>query len=112
MYVRKQVASSQAHADDFLSKIAAKKKGQLSAIIQGMLQYPGRENVQEQACGALKNLAANADNQVKVAAEGGIRAILGAMQGHKHTHRSGVSIALSFFSFFSLSFFFSEAASR
>ena len=38
--------------------------------------------MQEQACWALKNLAANADNQVKVAAEGGIRAILGAMQGH------------------------------
>ena len=83
MYVRKQVASSQAHADDFLSQIGVlAKKGQVSAIIQGMLQYPGRENVQEQACAALKNLAANADNQVKVAAEGGIRAILGAMQGH------------------------------
>ena len=83
MYVRNQVASSQAQADDFLSKIAAlAKKGQLSAIIQGMLQYPGRENVQGQACAALNNLTANADNQVKVAAEGGIRAILGAMQGH------------------------------
>ena len=84
MYVRNQVASSQAQADDFLSKTAAlAKKGQLSAIIQGMLQYPGRENVQGQACGALRSLTFNnADNQVKVAAEGGIRAILGAMQGH------------------------------
>ncbi len=83
MYVRKQVASSQAHAEDFLSKIGAlAKKGQVSAIVQGMLQYPGRENVQEAACRALWGLAVNADNQVKVAAEGGIRAILGAMQGH------------------------------
>ena len=49
------------------------KTGQVSAIIQGMLQYPGRENVQGQACAALTNLAANADNKVKVAAEGGIR---------------------------------------
>ena len=80
---RKQVASSQAHAEDFLSKIGAlAKKGQVSAIVQGMLQYPGRENVQEAACRALWGLAVNADNQVKVAAEGGIRAILGAMQGH------------------------------
>ncbi len=39
--------------------------------------------VQEQACGALKNLAVNPDNQVAVAAAGGIVAIVAAMQAHK-----------------------------
>jgi hypothetical protein len=38
--------------------------------------------LQKMGCEALLNLAGNADNKVKVAAEGGIGAILGAMRGH------------------------------
>ena len=71
MYARKQVASSQAHAEDFLSKIGAlPKKGQVSAIIQGMLQYPGHENVQERGCQVLEGLV-DSDDRIKVAAEAG-----------------------------------------
>ena len=40
--------------------------------------------VQEKGCGALANLAAgNADNQVKIAAAGGIADVLAAMQAHR-----------------------------
>ncbi len=41
--------------------------------------------VQEHACAALKNLAVNPDNQVAVAAAGGIVAIVAAMQAHKRS---------------------------
>ena len=46
---------------------------------------PRKRGVQAGGCGALGNLADNDDNDdntVKVAAEGGIGAILGAMRGH------------------------------
>ena len=39
--------------------------------------------VQYHGCGALGNLAANADNQVTIAAAGGIKDVLEAMQVHK-----------------------------
>ncbi|KAJ1463788.1 expressed protein [Baffinella frigidus] len=38
--------------------------------------------VQEQGCGALLNLAVNAENQVAIAAQGGIAAVLRAMGAH------------------------------
>jgi hypothetical protein len=46
-----------------------------------MRGHPESKEVQERGCRALGNLAVNADNEVKVAAEGGIGgAILGAMR--------------------------------
>ena len=82
MCVRKQVKSVQALADAFRKTIAAlAKEGKLSLLIHGMLEHQGHEHVQAAACEALAGLAASDDNQrVKVAAEGGIGAIVGAMQ--------------------------------
>ena len=42
----------------------------------------------EQACGAVWSLAANADNKVLIAKEGGIRLILAALD--KHAEHAGV----------------------
>jgi len=39
--------------------------------------------VQEKGCGVLLNLALNADNAVKIGAEGGVEAIVQAMGGHR-----------------------------
>ena len=82
MCVRKQVESVQAIADAFRKTIdALAKEGKLSLLIHGMLEHAGHEHVAEAACEALAGLAASDDNQrVKVAAEGGIGAIVGAMQ--------------------------------
>ena len=82
MCVRKQVESVQALADAFRKTIdALAKEGKLSLLIQGMLEHQGHEHVQAAACEALAGLTDSDDNQrVKVAAEGGIGAIVGAMQ--------------------------------
>ena len=73
----------QALADAFRRTIAdLAKEGKLSLLIQGMLKHPGHEHVQAAACKALEGLAASDDNRVKVAAEGGIAALLGSMQRH------------------------------
>ena len=42
--------------------------------------HPAAAGVQEEGCAALWNLAVNAENQVKIAAAGGIEAILAAAQ--------------------------------
>ena len=47
-----------------------------------MKNHPADAKVQEACCAALRNLAANDANQVKVAAEGGVGAIVSAMQQH------------------------------
>ena len=85
MCVRKQVKSVQALADAFRKTIdALAKEGKLSLLIEGMLQHAGQEHVQAAACEALAGLTD--DNQrVKVAAEGGIGAIVGAMQRQPST---------------------------
>lgn len=84
MCVRKQVESVQALADAFRKTIdALAKEGKLSLLIHGMLEHQGHEHVQAAACEALAGLTDSDDNQrVKVAAEGGIGAIVGAMQRH------------------------------
>ncbi len=57
------------------------KEGKLSLLIKDLLEHPGHEHVQAAACEALAGLTARDDNQrVKVAAEGGVGAIVGAMQ--------------------------------
>ena len=47
-----------------------------------MKDHPTIAGVQEQACGALCNLAANPENQVKIAKLGGIELILKVMKDH------------------------------
>eukprot|EP00961_Rhodomonas_salina_P277311 3747359-Rhodomonas_salina.1 len=47
-----------------------------------MRQHVGHAGVQEAGCRAVRNLALNADNQTKIAGEGGIGVVLGAMRQH------------------------------
>jgi 23S rRNA maturation mini-RNase III len=81
-----QVLQAYEQADAFVKQIdALAKKGQVSAIIQGMVEYArfDLENVAKRGCEAIAGLAArNDETRVKVAAEGGIGAILGAMRKH------------------------------
>ena len=79
---QQQVESVHAHADAFLMTIdGLAKAGKLSPLIQGMLKFPEHDHVQEAACEALAGLVdSNDDDRVKVEAEGGIAALLGAMQ--------------------------------
>jgi hypothetical protein len=81
------VKSSRAQADAFVSTInALAKKSQVFAIIQGMVKYPRHQILQKRGCKALAGLVASKfETRVKVAAEGGIVAILGAMRGHAET---------------------------
>jgi hypothetical protein len=53
--------------------------------IYAMQAHKTSAGVQEQACAAMKNLAVNPDNQVAVAAAGGIVAVVAAMQAHKRS---------------------------
>ncbi len=52
-------------------------------IVVSMTEHKASAIVQEQACGALRNLTDNADNKVAVAAAGGIEAVLAEMATHK-----------------------------
>ena len=56
-------------------------QGDFHGVIQ-LMQKHQNESVQRKGCGALKNLASNADNRVKIAAAGGIESILNAMKQH------------------------------
>eukprot|EP00961_Rhodomonas_salina_P090894 1223114-Rhodomonas_salina.1 len=47
-----------------------------------MRQHLGHAGVQEAGCGAVRNLAMNADNKIKIAGEGGIGVMLEAMRQH------------------------------
>ena len=59
-----QVESLQAHADAFLMTIdGLAKEGNVSALIQGMLKFPGHAHVQGAACRALQNLAGRERHQ-------------------------------------------------
>jgi hypothetical protein len=55
----------------------------VDAILQAMGGHRGSKEVQEKGCGALKNLAVNADIAVKSGAGGGVEAIVQAMGGHR-----------------------------
>ena len=51
-------------------------------MVEGMKQHPGQAGVQQQGCWALRNLGRDAENQVKIAAAGGIQVVVGAMTQH------------------------------
>ena len=51
-------------------------------MVKVVSEFQGVATVQEHGCLVLWYLAVNADNQVKVAAAGGIEAVLGAMRQH------------------------------
>eukprot|EP00961_Rhodomonas_salina_P236788 3200482-Rhodomonas_salina.1 len=56
-----------------------------------MRQHVGHAGVQEAGCRAVVSLAVIADNQIKIAGEGGIRVVLEAMR--KHVGHAGVQEA-------------------
>ena len=56
--------------------------GGIQAILKAMGEHPDNAEVQEEACGALKSLAANSANKVKIATLGGVEAIHNAMGAH------------------------------
>ena len=55
----------------------------MEAIVQAMGGHRGSEGVQRTGCQALRRLADNKDNVVKIGAEGGVEAIVQAMGGHR-----------------------------
>jgi len=55
---------------------------QIHTTIHDMYMYARAASVQEWGCGALANLAMDADNQETIAAEDGHVAILSAMRAH------------------------------
>ena len=57
--------------------------GGIEAIVEGMGRHKKHAGVQEQGCGALGNLGANAENKVKIAEAGGIEAMVEGMGRHK-----------------------------
>ena len=51
-------------------------------MIQGMLRFPEHTEVQKNGCGALRNLAFDADNAATVMQLGGAQVVLDAMRRH------------------------------
>ena len=63
--------------------------GGIVAILSGMKDHIDHAGVQEQGCGALRNLANNVENRVSIANAGGmIAAIVSGMKAH--TDHAGV----------------------
>jgi hypothetical protein len=60
-------------------------EGGVEAIVQAMGGHRGSEGVQEKGCGALWNLALNADNALNIREGGGVEAIVQAMGGHRES---------------------------
>ena len=52
-------------------------------VLEEMRAHRSDARVQERRCGALANVALNADNQVKITAAGGIKDVLEAMRVHR-----------------------------
>ncbi len=78
---KQQVASD---AAAFLAQLESlKPQADAPAIVQGMRAHSENAAVQQQACAALSSLAIKAENQVAIAAAGGIEAVLEGMKAHK-----------------------------
>ena len=56
--------------------------GGIEAVVEAMKAHLSNPDVQHQGCGALGNIAVNADNNVLVAKAGGIGAVVEAMKAH------------------------------
>ncbi len=54
----------------------------MDVIVTAMKQHASVAAVQEHGCGALRNLAVNAENKVTIARQGGVDVILTAMKQH------------------------------
>ena len=76
-------------ADAFLLTIEdLYQRGDVAGLVRGMSTYAAHVGVQGCGCWVLSNLAANADNQIKIAEEGGIKVVMDAMR--KHSSHGGV----------------------
>ena len=67
------------------NKIAIAAKGGIEAITAALNAHRSSENVQQNGCWALANLADAPGNQIKIAAEGGVEAIVAAMNAHRNS---------------------------
>ena len=56
------------------------QKADIVALVRGMQTYTTHFRTQKKGCRALRNLAVNADNKIKIAEQGGIDVILEAMR--------------------------------
>ena len=73
---------SVAALEDEASRTIIAQAGGIAAILTAMNTHTAVATVQEQACGALWNLAINDDNRVAIARANGIAAIIAAMNAH------------------------------
>jgi len=70
-------------AKDPGNQVAIADHGGITAVLQALGRHQRHARVQESGCGALCNLAVNADNQVAIADQGGITAVLQALGRHQ-----------------------------
>jgi len=66
-----------------VQQVAIAAKGGIEAVVAAMGAHESIEEVQEQGCGALRNLSLNEDNEMAIAAKGGIGAVVRAMRAHR-----------------------------
>ena len=57
--------------------------GVIDAVSQAMATHACSASVVEAGCKVLRTIARSAENKVKIAEAGGIKAFLGAMRGHE-----------------------------
>ena len=62
----------------------AQKGNKIAGIIKTMLEFTDNSNTQEHCCSILSNFARHEENQISISHEGGIEAVLGAMNNHIH----------------------------
>ena len=60
------------------------------AVVAAMEAPSSHAHVQDLRCGALRNLACNDDNKLKIAAEGDIKTVLTAIETHSSHHAGEV----------------------
>ena len=80
---RTQAEQAEQEAAAFLRTIDdLQQRGDVAGLVRGMSTYASHSGVQQEGCRALVNLAVNADNQIKIAKEGGIKVVMDAMVNH------------------------------
>eukprot|EP00961_Rhodomonas_salina_P158811 2137896-Rhodomonas_salina.1 len=78
-------------AIEMLSHIQDLSDNSLKRLLDVLKQYPQHPRVQAAGCGAVRNLAVNAENSVRIAGEGVVGVVLGAML--QHAEHAGVQEA-------------------
>jgi len=78
-------------AIQLLSRIRELNDASLKQLLETMRKYPQHSGVQAAGCVAVRTLAVQADNKIKISDAGGIGVVLGAMR--KHSEHAGVQEA-------------------